>query len=187
MINDLRARRQLARINTGRLTSIYDSRIAFLLDKKQYGVDCLFVFPPRREECPNCIPNSSGLSTGLYKAGGPQKFESPASCPVCKGKGGFEITARESGVLAVLFDVNKWLEPAKAAMLPDGTAQVIGKREDTWDKLITCRHVILNTDVFGEGDVFVLRDTPSPLGLFQAGTQGRSRWFTGYLTRDGGS
>ncbi len=187
----LQHRRRLSNLDIKRMTGLYDENIRFLMQKNQYGVDCTFIFPPRKDPCPNCIPNTFGASSGLYKQGGPEPFTKPETCPICRGIGSFEKNNREHGIMIVVFDVKNgtfnWLKPGETSEMPDGTVLVIGERSKHWHQVTTCKNIILNTDVYGDGAPFILKNEPYSCGLFQAGDQGRSRWFMAYFTREGAS
>jgi len=112
-------------------------------------------------------------------------------CPVCRGKGGWDLNAREEGILIVLFDFKQgltdFLRPGGTSEMPEGTCMIIGERSKTWELFTKCNSMILNTDVYGDGAPYYRKNEAVPLGLFNAGQQGRSRWFFGYADRDGGS
>ena len=191
MATALQHRRRLAKLDTKGLTDRFDASVEFLMGRSQYGVECEFIYPSSTEPCPNCVPNSTGGSAGLYRVGGPMPFERPEACPYCKGRGGFDVANRDTAILIVIFDVQRgipeWLKPGGTTQMPEGTVMVIGERAKHWDKFIKGVKVVLNTDVYSDGTTYELRNEPWPLGLFNASHKGRSRWFIAYLTRSEGA
>ena len=156
-----------------------------MMQLRQYGRRCRFIYPPVKIECPNCLTNTSGLSAGVYRPGGPQPFQN-TTCPVCAGKGLFDQSQEEEDIMIVLFDVKQWFEPAKVATLPDNSAMIIGDRKRTWDRVVKSHRMILNTDVYTEGTPYRLSGEPFPVGLFNADDRSGSRWFYACVVREGG-
>lgn len=173
-------------LNIKQLSKAYDDSIRYMLDKNVYGRECLFVYPPKLVECTNCIVNSSGLSSGIYKQNGPTPFNVPKVCPVCHGNGTFKEDKEDKDILIVLFDANKWFDPTKAADMPDNSAMIIGETDKTWKKIVTCDYIILNTDIYTKATPYRLKDEPQPVGLFNDGTKSGRAFYFCYVFRDGG-
>ena len=125
------------------------------------------------------------MSLGKYKAGGSIPFDEGA-CPVCLGKGFFEEQVVEEDVLIVLFDKQMFLEPGRVAQLPDNSAQIIGERIRSWDKVIRATRMVLNTDVYNDGSMWKKYGEPFPVGLYNGDDKSGSKWFYCYLEREAG-
>jgi len=175
----------LSRQTIKRLSRLYNEEIKSLMNYEAFGRRCLFIYPPKRIPCPNCIVTSAGLS-GPYKIGGPIPFSEGMICPYCMGKGIFDEHVEEEDIVIVLFDKNMFMKPGQVAQLPDNTAMMIGERAKTWDKVVRAERVILNTDVYGKGSPYVRYSEPLPVGLLNSTDQSGSKWFYCYYSRDGG-
>lgn len=63
----------------------------------EFDKECRLIYTPLREQCPNCIWDSSReASSGKYKAGGPIPFTS-GTCPYCQGRG-FSLTEQSETI-----------------------------------------------------------------------------------------
>jgi len=156
-----------------------------MMDAKQFGRKCRFLYPPRKVPCNNCYQGAGGLSTGVYKPGGDVFFEN-TSCPVCLGKGTFEEAKVEEDVLIVLFDHNLWFQPSQVSKLPDNSVMVVGDRTKTWSKVNQCSRIVLNTDVYSDNTRWKLSGATYPVGLFNGDGKSGSRWFYAFLIQETG-
>ena len=54
------------------------------------------VYPPKQEDCPNCIKQTlGGRSVNIYTPGGPVPFTTGMPCPYCNGQGYNETDTNE--------------------------------------------------------------------------------------------
>ena len=175
----------MIKINSGKLAKLYNDRIAWLMQQKQFGRRCRFIYPSHKRECDNCYQTTSGMSAGTYRPGGAEFFEG-TTCPVCLGKGTFEEVVTEEDILIVLFDHRMWFEPANVSKLPDNSVMIIGDRLRTWNKVKKSIKIILDLDVYGDETPYVKSGEMYPVGLFAGDDKSGSRWFFAYLSREGG-
>jgi len=173
------------KIDTRRIAKLYNERIDFMLRYEAFGRKCRFIYPSKRESCPNCILNASGQSSGKYKPGGPRPFNG-TTCPVCRGQGVFDVPHVEEDTMIVLFDKNMFFEPAQVSQLPDNTMMVIGDRKRTWNKVVRCERMVPNLDVYGDGTTYMLYGEPFPIGLFNSDDKSGSKYFYAYFVRESG-
>ena len=173
------------RIKTDLLSKEYNDRIAWMMGINQFGRRCRFLYPSRKIPCHNCHQGAGGLSLGRYKTGGPEPFVD-SICPVCMGKGTFEETKTEEDILIVLFEPQSWFSLGNITKLPDNTAMIIGDRARSWNKVLQCSRVVLNTDVYNENTLYRLFGSPYPAGLFNSDDKSGSRFFYAYVVQESG-
>lgn len=119
--------------------------------------------------CPNCIFDPiSRLSSNRYNGDGPISFPAGSICPVCKGEGTIQGSAKIENVnLAVIFDHKYFLNwsGGNIADIPTGTVQTICKI-DLVAKIIRANSIIIDTNLAQYGSYeYVRSGDPSPCGL----------------------
>ena len=63
------------------------------------------VYPPKKEDCPNCIFQTfGGRSINVYQAGGPIPFARGSICPFCHGRGVKLVETTEDVKVRVYWD-----------------------------------------------------------------------------------
>lgn len=101
------------------------------------GVDCKIVYPPIKNECPNCyVNNMPGVgASNVYRTNGPYPF-TEGICPYCEGMGFKETSTSETIRVRTYFDlatINKlasWNVKVPTIGVPNGVAIIIGYMKD---------------------------------------------------------
>jgi hypothetical protein len=102
------------------------------------------------------------------------------------GKGVFEEVVTEEDTLIVLFDFKQWFQPGNVTKLPDNSAMIIGNRKRSWNKMVQCSRIILNTDVYGGNTPYKKSGELYPVGLFNGNDKSGSKFFYCYVEQEGG-
>jgi hypothetical protein len=109
----------------------------------------VLVYPPKREDCPNCRLETLGVrssrSISVYVQGGPLPFSRGMPCPYCNGKGYKEIETTDTIDARIYWDRRYWVNIGVQLNLPDGAVQTITKM-DEYTKISRCEYMIPNYD-----------------------------------------
>lgn len=89
------------------LKTLHQNAIDSVVDN--CAVVCQIIYPPKKNDCPNCIWSPSGKSTNKYQAGGPIPF-STGVCPYCNGAGVIYTEPTENINACVFWSAKDWLK-----------------------------------------------------------------------------
>ena len=83
----------------------------FLIDG-WIGTNCKIIYPPKQTACDNCIQDAiTGLSTNIYKTGGPIVFSNYTLCPRCDGIGKLYDSEEETIRARVYYNSRDFVSP----------------------------------------------------------------------------
>lgn len=92
---------------------------------------CKLVYPPKHDECPNCIHSpQTNSSANIYKGGGPYPFTTGTICPLCGGSGRLTIQLEEEVRIRFYTKPSKYLPLEIKLSAPDGNAYLIAYMSD---------------------------------------------------------
>lgn len=98
---------------------------------RELGKDCLLVYSPKMEYCPNCtFDPQSKRSSNIWKSGGPAPFPSGALCSLCNGKGQRANQVTKLIRLLCHSNIKKFINLPPQLEIPDGTIQTKGHISD---------------------------------------------------------
>lgn len=130
---------------TNKIRQIASDGIDDLID--QLGKDCLLIYPALKDDCPNCIYDSStGRSSGRYKSGGPRPFPTGTICPVCRGSGTIESTITDTVKLLCQWNPKQFTMLAGNIERPNSVVQTKGYMTDL-PKIVRARRMIIEIPV----------------------------------------
>ena len=144
----------------------------------QLGINCKVVYPPKRENCVNCVYDPIGKkSANRYRHGGPKPFNF-GRCPMCGGNGFKEVESEEVVKLRVYYDYRDFVKVDGVSInAPGERVQIIGYLTDM-HKVRRANEIIINSDKGGYGTWrFVKGSEPAPWGLK------KDRYFVAFLER----
>lgn len=111
------------------------------------AVACTLIYPPTRQQCPNCVQNPFSHHGGnVYKSGGPVPFTG-GLCPICNGENFKVVENTESIQLQVAWQVKGFLDLFKQkaiAQAPKTFIQIKALNTDL-PKIIQSIEFIINT------------------------------------------
>lgn len=142
----------------------YQEGVDWMIDN--LGVNAKVVYPPIKEECPNCYMTSlPGVgATNIYKPGGPYSFVG-GICPLCNGEGFKEIETSEIIKIRTYFDKKSWNKVVPTIGIHNGDALLIGYLSDM-PKLQNMSHIHLASDISGYSQKsYVLSTDIMPWGI----------------------
>jgi hypothetical protein len=146
----------------------------FFLDDRMIGKLCTLLYPPVKTECVNCTTTSfGGISTNVYKHGGPAPFY--GTCPVCGGNGFSEVESTDTIPLRIYWQKKNWIK-FNNIVAPDAEVQVIGYTSDL-TKLLRANEIMLISDQTFIEQRYQLEGEPFLHGF------GKGRYFIAFLTR----
>ena len=100
------------------------------------------VYPPKQEDCPNCVKQTfGGRSVNIYTPGGPIPFSTGMPCPYCGGAGVRLREVTENVEMRVYWDKKSFINMGIGVNIPDNSVQTIGYMSD-YNKLIRANHII---------------------------------------------
>jgi len=124
----------------------------------ELGSDCTLIFPPKREECDNCLFDThTNRSSHIYKTGGPIPFANYGTCPRCQGNGYLELPSEDSIRLRVYWEPSSWRDIGIKVADPEHACVVIGYMVDL-PKFERANTILLNDNVKGIRNYEVARD-----------------------------
>ncbi len=161
------------------IIDIYKEVADELINNDLIGASCTLVFPPKQEECVNCVVNTfGGSSSNVFRHGGPRRFNF-GNCPMCGGAGFKETEVTGSIRLRVYWDRTSWKNISVPIQVADGDVMVIGFLIDM-PRLEQAQEVILIDKQSGFKKYrYSLAGEPFPHG-FQ-----KDRYFMAILRRGG--
>ncbi len=152
----------------------------FLIDDQ--GKKCRLIYPQSLNPCPNCkIDPKTGMSTGIYKVGGPISFSNHTTCPWCYGRGRKSIPNEESINLRVFFDPKTWANIGIRIENTNDTIQIIGYMSDL-PKIERAQELVVDVQIRGIKEWRCQPHSEAiPWGFKQ------NRYFVQFWKRTGGS
>lgn len=113
-----------------------------------WGKDCTLLFPPARQDCPNCWYDSvHQRSSNLYQPGGPVPFEPGMVCPYCEGVGWREEQVSQSVRLRIAWSPAEFFRKFPPMMiLPEGAIQSKGYLTDL-PRVLQSRRLLVETSI----------------------------------------
>jgi hypothetical protein len=84
------------------LKNLYKDAVDALLVSELTSEECQLYYPPKNEQCINCMPGPFGTGGNVYRPGGPRSFTFGV-CPYCQGTGFKETEVTETIRLRVFF------------------------------------------------------------------------------------
>ena len=101
------------------------------------------VYPPKEEDCPNCILQTlGGRSINVYQPGGPVPFTNGMPCPYCNGQGVRLSEVSEDIDLRIYWDKRSFVDIGVDFDIPDGAVQTIGYMSD-YEKMKRANELIV--------------------------------------------
>jgi hypothetical protein len=132
------------------------------------GKTCRLIYEPKDLECPNCfLSPDTGVSTSIYKSGGPVPFTNYTVCPHCNGFGRLQTEETENIRLRVYFNQKQFIQTAetKNIVISGDTIQVIGYMIDM-PKIQRAKEMTVDTQIEGYKEYrFQPLSTPIPWGF----------------------
>lgn len=164
------------------LKDLYKEAIDALLLSELTSEECEVVYPPKNEQCINCLPGPMGSGANVYRSGGPRPFTFGV-CPYCQGRGFKETESTETIRLRVYFatDRSKQELYSKIASIDfeKYEAQIIGHMDDL-PKVKRANYFLLVNQNAGHKRVRVkLIGEPNAWGF------GKDLYFSAYVGQDG--
>ena len=139
------------------------------------GKVCKLIYEPKDLECVNCyLSPDTGVSTSIYKSGGPIPFTNYTMCPYCGGRGRLQTEETENIRLRVYFNQKQFIQTAQTQhiVISGDTIQVIGYMTDL-PKMQRAKEMTVDTQVEGYKEYrFQPLSTPIPWGFMH------DRYFT---------
>jgi len=151
-----------------------------LLDSNDATV-CKLIYPPKHDECENCIYSpQTNRSSGIYKSGGLYPFTTGTLCPFCGGEGRLTIPQEEAVRVRFYAKPSKYLSLEVRLANPDGKAYLIAYISDL-PKFQRAVEIVVNSPLRGIKQwKYQFDGGPQPHGL------GHDRYFIQLLQRSGG-
>ena len=150
-----------------RLVTDHEEICDFLIDGFP-GKVCRLIYEPKDLECPNCFLDiDTGVSTNIYKPGGPIPFTNNTMCPYCQSLGRLRTEETENIRLRVYFDHRQFVKTAdtKNIVLDGDTIQIIGYITDL-PKIQRAKQMVVDTQVEGyKTYMFEPLSAPCPWGF----------------------
>ena len=135
------------------------------------GKVCKLIYEPKDLECPNCyLDIDTGVSTSIYKSGGPIAFTNYTICPYCGGRGRLQTEETENIRLRVYFNQKQFIQTAQTQniVISGDIIQVIGYMVDL-PKVQRAKAMMVDTQVEGYKEyTFQPLSTPIPWGFRHA-------------------
>lgn len=148
------------------------------------GQVCQLIYPQTTiTECPNCIfDQSTGMSSNIYKDGGPYPFTNHTVCPMCNGIGRSSAEVTEDIRLRVYWQKSDWQKILGKEVFQDprNYVMVIGYMTDL-PKLEQANRVLVDSQVGAYRHWICERDGESSPWGFR-----HNRYFIQFLRRTGG-
>jgi hypothetical protein len=151
----------------------YTEACDFFIDNDHIGRACTLVYPPKREDCINCVKPVGSISTNIYRHGGPMPFNF-GGCPLCGGNGYKEVEVTDSIRLRIYWSRADWIRIASSVVAEDAEVMIIGYMSDL-PNLRKAAHIILAKDNSEAEYRATVTGKPVPWGF------GRNRYFVAYL------
>lgn len=145
----------------------------FFIDNDHIGRACTVVYPPKREDCINCIKPVGSNTANIYSHGGPMPFQF-GSCPMCGGSGYKEVETTDTVRLRIYWSRADWIRIAGSIVAEDAEIMIIGYMADV-RKVRQATHILLAKDNNEAPYRASLVGAPTPWGF------GRNRYFVAYL------
>lgn len=141
----------------------------FFLDDDHIGRACTVVYPPKRDECVNCLVPVGMSNTNVYRDGGPAPFQF-GNCPLCGGAGYKETSYTDTIRLRTYWEPSTWRQIAGNIVSSDADVLIIGYMADI-KKIRQATHLILIKDNLEANYRVEIEDVPKPWGF------GKDRYF----------
>jgi hypothetical protein len=146
----------------------------YLINDNHIGKSCTVFYPPIKESCVNCnINHFGGVSTNVYKHGGPAPFH--GACPLCGNNGYRETESTDTLRLRIYHSRKNWLK-VNNIVIPQADVQVIGFSSDL-PKLLRANEIELINEQNFIKQRYQLAAEPFLHGF------GHSRYFVAFLQR----
>lgn len=155
-------------------TQYYEACDLFI-DNDHIGKSCTLYYPPKRVECANCtISHFGGISTNVYRHGGPAPFYG-GKCSLCGGNGFSEEEVTTTIRLRIYWNKRDW-NKVNNIQIPEADVMVIGYSADVVN-FQRASYIILVA-----GQDFIRQKFELACEPFLHGF-GKSRYFIGFLKR----
>jgi hypothetical protein len=159
-------------IPRGLIDKYYEAADLFI-NSDIIGRKCTLIYPPKREQCTNCVIKPVGASsTNIYRNGGPMPFTF-GGCPLCGGNGYKESEVFDYIRLRIYWNRADWITKGKVLNIEDAEVMAIGFMSDL-PKLLRAIEIVLITNQEPKHRM-VLTGKPHPHGF------GRNRYFVAYM------
>lgn len=134
------------------------------------GIQCTIQYVPKKNKCPNCIPNvAGGMSSSRYNGTGSSPF-SFGLCPICNSLGFLEIENSDTINLQIAWEPKTFIDPFRAkatALFPKESVQVKGNFADL-PKLKQAKEIWINNPLRGYVKyIFKVASEAVPAGMIQ--------------------
>jgi hypothetical protein len=146
------------------LITLYNEAIDSILEFN--GVDVKLIYPPLRQECPNCYSdNLTGKSAGVYRAGGPYPFTDYDVCPYCNGEFYRLIEQSDTLSMNIYWTPKEFIRVGPPIQINDGMIQTKSYMTDL-PKILKADHLQVIGKISGYADWIYVRDgEPVPHGF----------------------
>ncbi len=114
------------------------------------GKDCKLYYAPEWVECANCVLDPvAGVSSNIWRTGGPMWFSDGQVCPICSGNGLVAHEAYDSVKFACEWNPRRFqygLSSDKQVRKPYSIVQTRGYMTDYW-KVRNCSYMVFESAI----------------------------------------